>query len=74
MPAQPAYYIRIADGIGALPRVFGTTLRDMPQAAFCITTISGQGHYLPIVAYTTVEQMYKRGPFYQSKGKGIGPD
>lgn len=41
--------------------VFGTALQDIPPLAMAISIIGGQRHQLPILVFSLVEAIFKRG-------------
>lgn len=41
--------------------VFGTALQDVPPLAMAISIIGGQRHQLPILVFSLVEAIFKRG-------------
>lgn len=57
----------LSDCIAAAPPtqaqvpVFGLRLNQLPKNASCMTVIGGQSHILPIIMFSVVEEMYRRG-------------
>ncbi|WVR06221.1 hypothetical protein IAU60_003251 [Kwoniella sp. DSM 27419] len=57
---------KTADGILATPSIpdgpaFGVALSEAPPGSWCTSLIGGQKHELPLVVFTVVEEIYRRG-------------
>jgi hypothetical protein len=40
---------------------FGVPLYEMPDNSWCTSLIGGQKHELPLVVFTVIEEIYRRG-------------
>lgn len=50
---------------------FGVALHEMPGNAWCTSLIGGQKHELPLVVFTVIEEIYRRGEMLSSLGEMV---
>jgi hypothetical protein len=50
---------------------FGVPLYEMPDNSWCTSLIGGQKHELPLVVFTVIEEIYRRG---ESNPFSFGPN
>ena len=43
---------------------FGVPLYEMPDNSWCTSLIGGQKHELPLVVFTVIEEIYRRGELF----------
>ena len=52
--------------MGPVGPAFGVALNEMPPRSWCTSLIGGQRHELPLIVFTVVEEIYRRGTFSPS--------
>ena len=53
--------------------VFGIPLNEAPEGSWCTSLIGGQKHQLPLVLFTLIEEIYRRGESYHTVRNPCSP-